>query len=240
MSTCDGIFDKALKLLDDEQFPEAIQAFTDFIALCPESEGAYGNRGIARMHTGDDVGALSDFRMVVELNPDDAQGYAMAAEALRNLGKYEEALTLISESLEIEDDEPNAHLLRGWLFFRGEQYEYAAEDIQIYVDEADEPSEAVDMLRVCRVLSGLDTEEGVDPTDAEDRQLFLDDMSFSFDFTYNDEYEASGLFCGYAHCLRNMPRRAEGSACCCVIAGFECPGGEEQICRCRLSPPKDF
>ena len=43
----DDRFAEAVNLLGDERYHEAIEAFSDFVFLCPDSEGAYGNRGLA-------------------------------------------------------------------------------------------------------------------------------------------------------------------------------------------------
>lgn len=233
-NTCDKRFRQARRLLDEQRDFEAEQAFSDIILLYPESEGAYGNRGLARMHLGRDEDALADFREVVRLHPDDAMGYARMAEALRNLGRHEEALQMVSVAIEIDPGEPDAHYIRGWLFAMCRQYQLAAEDLAVFVDafgdESGEAGEVVDLLSLCRTLS----EAGVS---SSREQELLYESGFSHSIHYNESHESDGLFCPYAHCIRTRPVRGPEALGVCPVTGFECPGHEEQAAHCEEHPP---
>lgn len=227
---CDKRFREARRLLEEQRDFEAEQAFSDIILLYPESEGAYGNRGLARMHLGRDEDALADFREVVRLHPDDAMGYARMAEALRNLGRYEESLRMAVEALEIDPGEPDAHYVRGWLFAMCGQYALAVEDLAVFVEEMEEAGEVADLLQVCRTLS--------DPATPRARhEPILAENGFSFRVFYNDAHESEGMFCPYAHCIRAMPGRGPDALGVCPVTGFECPGHEEQAADCEHRAP---
>lgn len=228
--TCDKRFRQARRLLDEQRDFEAEQAFSDIILLYPESEGAYGNRGLARMHLGRDEDALADFREVVRLHPDDAMGYARMAEALRNLGRHDEALQMATEALDIDPDEPDAHYVRGWLFAMCGQYGLAAEDLSVFVEAVEEAGEVADLLAVCRSLS----EPGIC---ASREQEILSENGFSFRVFFNESHESDGLFCPYAHCIRTRPGRGPEALGVCPVTGFECPGHEEQAAQCEQDPP---
>ncbi len=237
---CDLIFEEARQLLEEQRYEDAVQAFSDFITLVPESEGAYGNRGLAHMHLGDDNQAIQDFEMVLRLNQDDAMGYAMLAEALRNQGRWAEALAAAVNAMERDDEVPEAYFVRGWLFARAGQYAPACEDLERFVEQIDEPGEGEDLLDACRTLAepGAVDDEGQPLDDPPERERFLRELGLSFDFDYNVDYEGDELFCPYAHCIRNMPRRALEAAPACPLTGHECPGGAEQADVCREYPPE--
>jgi len=238
---CDLLFEEARQLLDEQHHAQAIEAFTEFIALVPESEGAYGNRGLAYMNFGDDERAIQDFEMVLSLNQDDAMGHAMLGEALKNKGRHEDALQAAVTALDLDEETPEAYYVRGWLFAKAGQYSQAAEDLQRYVDLVEEPGEIADLLEACQILSRHDPvdEEGYPLSDPRDREQYLGEMGLSFDFRYNSEHEEQELFCPYAHCIRNMPRRGPDAPPVCPVTGFECPGGADQAETCRENPPAE-
>ncbi len=90
-------FEHALTLLEQRRFLEAIEAFPDVVAIAPELTGAYGNRGLAYLNLGLEEEAIRDFERVLELDPEDAMGYAMLAEISRFRGAPEETLRLVVE-----------------------------------------------------------------------------------------------------------------------------------------------
>lgn len=237
-NTVDSRFERAVSLLESERFSEAVEAFTDFLLTVPESESAFGNRGIAFARLGEDEKAIEDFRSVISINPADAMGHAMLAVAMRNLGNYEEALAHAVESMELDEDEQMAYLVRGWLFARAGQYQFAVDDLTFYCEQADAPDEYADLLEICRMLAAkAPTAFSGEQLDSEEKvAAFLSEQSFSFDFSYNSDYECQHLPCPYAHCIRNMPRRCHEAVSCCPTFAYECPGGEKQAMLCRRHP----
>ena len=229
----EGRFERARELLDNEQDLEAEEAFSELIARRPDWEGAYGNRGLARMHLGRDEEALSDFARVTELDSDDAMAFARKAEALRNLGRYPEALENIGKALELDPDDPDAHYLRGWLFFYCQQYDSAVEDLEHFIREAEDYGEVEDMLALCRTLAAADGPRG------EAAEGLLRENGFSLDARENPKYVEEGLFCPYAHCVRLFPARGMQAADACAVTGFACPGGAKQADGCEYAADED-
>lgn len=222
----DSRFERARELLDNELDREAEEAFSAIIELFPELEGAYGNRGLARMHLGRDEDALADFIRVAELDPEDAMAYTRQAEALCNLGRYREALIGLSHALELDPEDEEARYLRGWLFFRCQQYEPAIEDLEYFLARAEDYGEVEDMLSVCKALAAGDN----------DGDKLLRENGFSHDLSYNDNFEAEDLFCPYAHCVRIFPGRGPQAPDACPVTGFACPGGSTQAAECAITP----
>ncbi len=225
--------------MEREEFSRAVEAFTRCIDDSPESEDAYGNRGVAYLNLGEDELALGDFRKVVALNEDDAMAFAMMSEALKNLGQLEDALHYAAKAIELDPELETAYYVRGWLFMRAGQYALAADDLENFLLYADSPGETEDMLSVCQVLAADNPVDDYDePMDnPEAIEQYLCESGFSFDFGYNEEYEELQLFCPYAHCIRNLPSRCDDAVGCCPVFGYECPGGEDQTDICRELPP---
>ena len=61
--------------LESKNYIGAMQNFTRAIELNPNSERAYGNRGICKCYLGDFKGAIPDYTRAIELNPARAMSY---------------------------------------------------------------------------------------------------------------------------------------------------------------------
>ena len=225
----DERLESARQCLDDQESTRAIELLDAVIASDPENIEAYDDRGLAYMQLGNDGRAIKDFRRVVALDDEDEAGYTHLAEALRNLGKYDEALTAVAKALELAPEDADAHYVRGWLFFRCGQYQAAIEDLDSFVNNTDEAGEVVDMLTICRDVAKRHPDE-------EEVERILRRNGFSADTTRNGDYASEELFCPYAHCVRLQAARGSEANDCCPVTGFACPGGGEQACTCEKKP----
>lgn len=234
-------FEAALTLLEERRFREAVEAFSELVALSPDMTGAYGNRGLAYLNLGLDDAAKNDFETVLQLDPDDAMGYSMLAEISRFSGTPEETLSHVNEALDVNPDEPQAHFIRGWLFARAGQFEMAAEDLRRFAELAEERDnpDILDLLAACETLAGDnpldDSGEPVDTPEKADAYLGL--RGWSFNYRGNPDFEEQGLPCPFAHCIRNRPPLAAETDKGCPVFGYSCPGSDEQIFWCREHPP---
>lgn len=238
----DKRFEAALALLEEQRYSEAVDAFSELVALAPDMTGAYGNRGLAYLNLGLEDAARSDFETVLQLDPEDAMGHSMLAEISRFRGTPEETLEQVNLALELDEDEPQALFIRGWLFARAGQYEMAAEDLAAHLElteDRDNP-DVTEFYDACCFLASdnpycEDSGEVVD-TD-EKRSDYLGRWGWSFDYSANPNYEEMGLPCQYAHCIRNRPALASGTREGCPVFGSSCPGGSEQVAWCTEHPP---
>lgn len=234
-------FEAALALLEERRYYEAVDAFSELVALSPDMTGAYGNRGLAYLNLGLDDAARNDFETVLQLDPGDAMGHSMLAELSRFADVPEETLRHVVEALELNPEEPQAHFIRGWMFARAGQYEMAVDDLERFVElsgDRDNP-EVMDFLDACDVLAG---EEPMDDTgcrlDSREKvEEYLGLRGWSFNASANPYYEAQGLPCPYAHCIRNRPPLSPETPEGCPIFGYSCPGGSDQVTWCREHPP---
>lgn len=231
-------FEEALALLEERRFAEAVNSFSELIALNPELTGAYGNRGLAYLNLGLDEEAENDFQTVLQIDPEDAMGHTMLAEVARYRGNFEETLARVADALEVNPDEPQAHFIRGWLFARAGQFEMAAEDLTRFLELSDENDDAADLLDVCTTLAGdCPTDEaGMELDSPEKVERFLSARGWSFGCAENPDYEEQGLPCPYAHCIRNQPPLSPENPDGCPVFGYSCPGRREQVQWCRNHP----
>lgn len=241
-STGDKRFEAALALLEERRFFEAVDAFSELVALSPDMTGAYGNRGLAYLNLGLDEAARNDFETVLQLDPGDAMGHSMLAEVSRFHGSSEDTLKHVSLALELNPEEPQAHFIRGWLFAKAGQYDMAAEDLECHVELSGdrENADVEDFFDACQTLAEDDPmdENGEILNSPEKVDFFLGMRGWSFNYGENREYEEQGLPCPYAHCIRNRPPLSPETDEGCPVFGYSCPGGATQVSWCRQHPPQ--
>jgi len=236
----ESLFATAHARLEEGEYEEAIQGFGEVIRLCPEMEGAWGNRGYALLELGRDAEALADFDMVVEIHPADAFGHGFRALALRNLGRYAEALEAAVRAIDgadPEEDCPPARLVRGWLFARAGQLGAAMEDLDLYLDHAED--ECIEPLfELCQDVAEDNRTECADsPTGllaCKECQCAL--CGYSFNTAPNPNWREEGGRCPYSHCIEIMPKRFGWGPGVCPVYGHDCPGGPETVAACDVDP----
>jgi tetratricopeptide (TPR) repeat protein len=76
-----SLSDRAFTLMELKRYEEAIEIFNEVIESDPSFSYAYANRGLAKLKTNDESGAISDIQYALQLKPDDVYG-------LRNMGIY--------------------------------------------------------------------------------------------------------------------------------------------------------
>lgn len=239
--TGDKRFEAALALLEERRFAEAIEAFSELVALSPDMTGAYGNRGLAYLNLGLEEEAKNDFETVLQLDPEDAMGHSMLAELARFHGSPEDALIHINNALEINPDEPQALFIRGWLFARAGQYDMAVVDLQRHLELTSDGdnSDVQDFHGACLVLAEDNPKDDLgQPIDTPGKaDAFLGLHGWSFSYVENPDYEENCLPCPFAHCIRNRPPLSPETRGGCPVFGYSCPGGREQAGWCREHPP---
>lgn len=238
-SAIDRYFDEALELLEERRFTQAVDAFSELVALDPGYEGAYGNRGLAYLSLGMYDAAREDFEAVLRFNPDDAMAHAMLGELMRAAGDDYGALARAVAAMELEPSEGQPYYTRGWLFAKAGQYEQAAADLRRYLELAGETDDVADLAAACETLAapGAEDDAGrpLDAREAADR--YLSAKGLSFDMAANPDFAELALPCAYAHCIRNCQPLCPEAPGACPAFGYACPGDVEQTAWCREHPP---
>lgn len=95
---------KGNQAVKENKFEEALQHYSDGIAVDPNNHVLYSNRSavLARLSRYEE--ALSDAERTVELKPDWAKGYSRLGYPLLQLGRCEEAKEKYQEGLKLEPD----------------------------------------------------------------------------------------------------------------------------------------
>lgn len=83
---------RGLALYHEGFLPNAIEDYTKAIAIKPDYNHAYNDRGATRLDMGEAEAALGDFDAAIRLDPLPLKPYAGRALALSKLGRHDEAL----------------------------------------------------------------------------------------------------------------------------------------------------
>ncbi|MFH0911611.1 MAG: tetratricopeptide repeat protein [Planctomycetota bacterium] len=232
-------FSAAHELLTSGDYMGAARGFDEVIRLSPQMEGAWGNRGYARYEMGLDAAALEDFDMVVKLDPDDAFGHAYRAMALRNLGRYAEALEAAARAIELADEEedvPPARQVRAWLFARSGQFAAACEDLEIYLERDGEECMRP-LLDLCLEMRDEGRTTCIDGPEGLLKCAVCQSAAcgYSFNTDPNPNWEAEEGRCPYSHCIEIMPHRNGIGPGVCPVFWHDCPGGRKTVSACPVA-----
>src|SRR3984893_8614483 len=112
-----------------DTFPHARSAVTRALALDNSLAEAHTSLGFIRLYSDRDwIGAESEFRRAIDLNPNYANGHHWYAEFLSLVGRHTEA---IAESQRARELDPLSNIINAWLssrYFFARQYDKAIEE----------------------------------------------------------------------------------------------------------------
>ncbi|XP_075974823.1 stress-induced phosphoprotein 1 [Anticarsia gemmatalis] len=111
MEQVNQLKEKGNAALSMGKFEEAVQHYTDAIALDPKNHVLYSNRSAAHAKAENFAAALEDANTTVEINPTWSKGYSRKGAALAYLGRHDEAIAAYEKGLELEPG--NAQLASG-------------------------------------------------------------------------------------------------------------------------------
>jgi tetratricopeptide (TPR) repeat protein len=95
-------FNSGLKEDNAGKCEEAIADYTRAIALDPNLEDAYNNRGICLFDLGKYDDAVADCNKAIELDPNYVNPYFVRGQALDELGKYADAIKDYNQVLKLD------------------------------------------------------------------------------------------------------------------------------------------
>ena len=106
--------ESGINLSEQNEFVDAIEAYSQSIELDPDNALTYYNRGLAFYHLRQHEPALSDFDRTIELNPDVVQPYMTRALILMYLEDYQGAIADFESATKIDPEKPDAYSGRGF------------------------------------------------------------------------------------------------------------------------------
>jgi tetratricopeptide (TPR) repeat protein len=117
--------------LQEQNYPQAINAFTHALQVAPNDPGSLYGRGLAYASAGQIDPAVQDFRSLLKLKPDDidasnALGFTLA-DANRNLPEAEQ---LIARARAARPDDPAIADSWGWVEYRLGHLDQAAQSLR--------------------------------------------------------------------------------------------------------------
>ncbi|ELS04003.1 ABC-type branched-chain amino acid transport system, periplasmic component [Xenococcus sp. PCC 7305] len=110
LETTEEYLDRGISLSEQDEFEEAIAAYTQAIQLDPTNALAYYNRGLAFYHLRNQTAALEDFTKTIELRPDVAIPYRKRGLISLYLANYDSAIADFGQAATMTPDDPNVHL----------------------------------------------------------------------------------------------------------------------------------
>lgn len=106
MASADELKALGNKAIADKNFDEAIDKFTQAIAIQPENHILYSNRSAAYASKKDWANALADAEKTTEIKPDWAKGYGRKGAALHGKGDLVGAHDAYDAGLKIDPNNP--------------------------------------------------------------------------------------------------------------------------------------
>jgi tetratricopeptide (TPR) repeat protein/S1-C subfamily serine protease len=103
---------KAILLEELKRYPESIATYDSIIAKEPKT-WAYSNRGNAKSDSGDKKGAIADYNLAIELNPQFAVAYTNRGFVKSNLGDHKGAIADYNIALKLNPQSVETYTNRG-------------------------------------------------------------------------------------------------------------------------------
>ena len=124
-------FDEGNALFDKYHFKEAVEKYTEAINLDPNYAEAYHNRGLVygSWRLKDAEKGLADLNKAIQLNPEDAESYAVRAEIYDFQDNYSEAIKDYTKAIQLDPNNVEYYAERGYLYdYKEKNYHAAMKD----------------------------------------------------------------------------------------------------------------
>ena len=113
---------------DREDYAAAVLAYTDAIALNPNSAEAYNDRGLAHYRLDDAAAALDDYNRALALRPDYPNALTNRAIALFDRGDMQGVIADTTRAIQLDPEADSAYVFRGNAEMRLGDYTQALAD----------------------------------------------------------------------------------------------------------------
>jgi len=101
-------------MIDKQNWAKAAEAYGQLVKLEPDSPANQFNLGICLMQSNDPKGAIPAFEATLDLAPEYAQAYQYLAQCYNDVGRYQEAISMVKVGLGKADADKKAGLYCAW------------------------------------------------------------------------------------------------------------------------------
>ncbi|MCM1483183.1 MAG: tetratricopeptide repeat protein [Muribaculaceae bacterium] len=123
------LYNKALALVETEQWDDAGKAFSDLLERYPRFDGGYLGRARMLLAKNDTVSALDDVTKALELNKNSVNGYVMRADInMTAKNNYQDALNDMDEAIRLQPKVAGFFINRAYLRYKLDDYFGAMSD----------------------------------------------------------------------------------------------------------------
>ena len=147
----------AERMFEEGHMELAIELFSADLKRHPDSIATLFQRGLAHMLSGDQPGALSDFTLVIELDPRHGDALFNRALVYRKAGETSAALADFDTLLMIDPDRGHAYLERGLTHFSKGAHDAAFGDFTM-ASQLMPQATRTNILEVCGELAPLEAQ----------------------------------------------------------------------------------
>lgn len=126
-------------------YPSAIASYGKALAIKPDKNEAWYNRGIALGKLGRLEEAISSFDKALEFKPDLDQAWNNRGSTLANLERFEDAIFSFDKALELKPENPNTFYNKACCYALQANSEAAVENLKLAISQ--EPEEYREMAK---------------------------------------------------------------------------------------------
>jgi tetratricopeptide (TPR) repeat protein len=127
---------RAEDYLNLKQYPQALRDFGMVLTLDPENHTAYADRGLAKLETGDNWGAIFDFGDAIRRKKEDdsylTNLYENRADAYVRLGQYNEAISDYDKAIELRFGQMTISLSLSQIRGLYPEYDQVSDDVLLH------------------------------------------------------------------------------------------------------------
>jgi hypothetical protein len=145
---------KGLSLLEENQFPAALEHFDRALTIEPISYEGHHNKGMVLEKMGRLQEAVSHYQQAIEYCPESSRTFNNLGNAYRELDHLDEAIKSFKKAIELDPNYAEAFSNLGWTLFRLQEYQQSKEYFKKAIKINPGLSPAVFNLSLCQLTLG--------------------------------------------------------------------------------------
>jgi tetratricopeptide (TPR) repeat protein len=123
-----------INALSKDEYITAIDKFSEYLKIKPDSDTAYNFRGLSYFKLGDLTNSLSDLNNAVKINPDYAAAFNNRGNTYYKSGLYADAINDFNKVITIDPNFASSYFFRGLAYNKVNNYREAVKDLSVAID----------------------------------------------------------------------------------------------------------